>query len=116
MAAAVKTKAKTEHDPGVANVPVVEAVQEERPPWMTPVHAVELLRRMDTELNKRGGVMLYREIPRGHYQPALYEAYEVSTIADGERVKRVRLVDRAVELGVLDLASESPQVPGETTP
>jgi hypothetical protein len=110
MIAAVKAKTKTE------DIPVQEKPPEPEPVnWRIPVGALELLERISRALNKINREVLWLTYAREQFSPPEIHAFEV-ILEDGAPVRRIRIVDRAVELGVLDLVNESPQIVGETLP
>jgi hypothetical protein len=105
MAVAVKAKAKQE------DVPVQE-VPAEPVDWKIPIGVREILERLSRELNKQNREVLWLEFAGRPYEPPRIEAFEI-VLQDGAPVKRIKIVERAIELGVIDLARESPQM-GET--
>jgi hypothetical protein len=104
-----KTATKTE------DIPVQEAPAEAPIDWKIPIHAEEILFRISKELNKSGREVLWLTYARGAYESPLIRAFEV-TLEHGVPVQQIEIVKRGIELGVVDLARESPQVPGETLP
>jgi hypothetical protein len=73
-----------------------------------PVTRDEIFRRLDRELRLHEAGLLAAPKPRsGPLDQTDYWIFEAA-LCDGGRVKRISLIERAVELGCLDLNAETP--------